>query len=33
VVTAIVGEYACRVYFQAKSRPLYVVDSVAEGVR
>ncbi|MFA7344145.1 MAG: glycosyltransferase family 2 protein [Terrimicrobiaceae bacterium] len=31
VVTAIVGEYACRVYFQAKSRPLYVVDSVEEG--
>lgn len=31
VVTAIVGEYACRVYFQAKSRPLFVVDSVRAG--
>ncbi|MFZ4598554.1 MAG: glycosyltransferase family 2 protein [Terrimicrobiaceae bacterium] len=31
VVTAIVGEYACRVYFQAKARPLYVVDSVRTG--
>jgi len=31
VVTAIVGEYACRVYFQAKSRPIFVVDSVLES--
>jgi dolichol-phosphate mannosyltransferase len=28
LVTSIVGEYACRVYFQSKSRPLYVVASV-----
>ena len=28
LVTAIVGEYACRVYFQSKARPLYVVAAV-----
>ena len=28
LVTAIVGEYACRIYFQAKTRPLFVVESV-----
>ena len=28
VAIAIVGEYVCRIYFQAKSRPLFVVDRV-----
>ncbi len=26
LVTAVVGEYACRIYFQSKARPLYVVE-------
>jgi len=29
VAVAIVGEYVCRIYFQTKDRPLYVVDKVA----
>jgi len=28
VVTSIVGEYVVRIYFQAKARPLFVVDEV-----
>lgn len=28
LVTAIAGEYACRNYFQAKARPLFVVESI-----
>jgi len=28
LVTAIVGEYACRIYFQAKTRPLFVVEDI-----
>lgn len=28
VATAIVGEYVCRIYFQTKNRPLFVVDKV-----
>jgi len=28
VAVAIVGEYVCRIYFQSKNRPLYVVDSI-----
>lgn len=28
VAVAIVGEYVCRIYFQTKNRPLYVVDAV-----
>jgi dolichol-phosphate mannosyltransferase len=33
VVTSIVGEYVVRIYFQAKSRPLFVVDEVFEQTR
>jgi dolichol-phosphate mannosyltransferase len=29
VVTSIVGEYTVRLYFQAKARPLFIVDEVA----
>ena len=28
VAIAIVGEYVCRIYFQTKNRPLFVVDKV-----
>ena len=28
VAVAIVGEYVCRIYFQAKNRPLFIVDKV-----
>jgi polyisoprenyl-phosphate glycosyltransferase len=28
IATAIVGEYVCRIYFQSKARPLYIVDEV-----
>jgi dolichol-phosphate mannosyltransferase len=28
IFLAIVGEYVCRIYFQAKARPLYIVDAV-----
>jgi glycosyltransferase involved in cell wall biosynthesis len=31
VVTSIVGEYVVRIYFQAKARPLFVVDEVFPG--
>ena len=31
IAVAIVGEYVCRIYFQAKSRPLYIVGGVKEG--
>ena len=31
VAIAIVGEYVSRIYFQAKSRPLYVVDEIVSG--
>jgi hypothetical protein len=30
IATSIVGEYVCRIYFQGKDRPLYVV---AETIR
>ena len=33
ITTSIVGEYVCRIYFQAKSRPLYVVaDTIRSAV-
>jgi dolichol-phosphate mannosyltransferase len=28
VAIAIVGEYVCRIYFQTKNRPLFVVDKI-----
>ncbi len=28
IATSIVGEYVCRIYFQTKGRPLFVVDAV-----
>ena len=28
IAIAIVGEYVCRIYFQAKSRPLYVIEKM-----
>lgn len=31
VAVSIVGEYVCRIYFQAKQRPLYVVEKVVKG--
>ncbi len=31
VVTSVVGEYVVRIYFQLKSRPLFVVDDVYES--
>lgn len=31
IATAIVGEYVGRIYFQAKARPLFVVDEVAKS--
>ena len=31
VAIAIVGEYVSRIYFQSKSRPLYVVDAIVSG--
>jgi dolichol-phosphate mannosyltransferase len=30
IATSIVGEYVCRIYFQGKDRPLYIV---AETIR
>lgn len=30
IATSIVGEYVVRIYFQAKSRPLFVVDEIVE---
>jgi glycosyltransferase involved in cell wall biosynthesis len=33
LVTAVVGEYVSRIYFQTKGRPLYVVQSVIEKKR
>jgi dolichol-phosphate mannosyltransferase len=33
ITTSIVGEYVCRIYFQSKSRPLYVVaDTIRSAV-
>ena len=32
VAIAIVGEYVCRIYFQAKSRPLYIVSQVKGSI-
>jgi dolichol-phosphate mannosyltransferase len=31
IATAIVGEYVCRIYFQGKQRPLYVIDQVRDA--
>jgi glycosyltransferase involved in cell wall biosynthesis len=31
VATSIVGEYVCRIYFQAKSRPLFIVSDIRCG--
>jgi len=31
IATSIVGEYVCRVYFQAKQRPLFVVSATSQG--
>jgi len=31
VFTAIVGEYICRVYFQTKNRPLFIIDEVIKN--
>ena len=31
VAVSIVGEYVCRIYFQEKSRPLFIVDKVDES--
>jgi dolichol-phosphate mannosyltransferase len=28
IATSTVGEYVCRIYFQSKNRPLFVVDEV-----
>ena len=28
IAIAIVGEYVCRIYFQTKNRPLFIVDKV-----
>jgi glycosyltransferase involved in cell wall biosynthesis len=28
IATAVVGEYVCRIYFQGKGRPLYIIDRV-----
>jgi dolichol-phosphate mannosyltransferase len=32
VATSVVGEYAVRIYFQTKERPLFIVDEVADCV-
>jgi len=31
VATSIVGEYVCRIYFQTKKRPLYIVNEIRKG--
>lgn len=31
IAIAIVGEYVCRIYFQTKNRPLFVVEKVADS--
>ena len=31
IAVAIVGEYVCRIYFQAKNRPLYILKEIKEG--
>lgn len=31
IATSIVGEYVCRIYFQAKQRPLFVVDEIVRS--
>jgi dolichol-phosphate mannosyltransferase len=31
IATAIVGEYVCRIYFQGKQRPLYVIGSTSSS--
>ncbi|MCX6966595.1 MAG: glycosyltransferase family 2 protein [Verrucomicrobia bacterium] len=31
IAIAIVGEYVCRIYFQTKNRPLYVVERIEES--
>ena len=31
IAVAIVGEYVCRIYFQTKDRPLYIVKELQEG--
>lgn len=33
IATATVGEYVCRIYFQSKNRPLFVVDEVIRSPR
>ena len=33
VAIAIVGEYVCRIYFQTKNRPLFVIDCVKASDR
>jgi glycosyltransferase involved in cell wall biosynthesis len=32
IAISIVGEYVCRIYFQAKARPLFIVDKVEASV-
>jgi polyisoprenyl-phosphate glycosyltransferase len=31
IATSIVGEYVCRIYFQGKQRPLYVIGNIASS--
>lgn len=31
IATSVVGEYVCRIYFQGKQRPLYVIDHIASS--
>jgi len=31
IATSIVGEYVCRIYFQGKQRPLYVINQIRES--
>jgi hypothetical protein len=32
IAISIVGEYVCRIYFQEKARPLFIVDKVDASV-
>jgi hypothetical protein len=31
IATSIVGEYVCRIYFQGKQRPLYVIEKTTSS--